>query len=515
MYKETKALHSKGEEEAVSSCIETSQVELETFAGKVFVEWDPEASVTPLAQLSFFIEFLKIGRRFEPWVESCPLQYSSNNAPEKIDVLGSIFLSVLSGHTRFAHITTLVSDCVNAKLLGMNKIVSDDSARRGLKKIDEARGVDWMQDHLKRCYEPLLGTPWILDCDVTVKPLYGHQEGAVVGYNPHKRGRPSHTYHSYMIGNLRLILDVEVQPGNQTAASHSMPGLLDLVRRLDRSMWPEFIRGDCDWGSDSVMGQLEDEGLNYLFKLKKHKKVKELIYKAHNEPGWQLFKDNWEAKADVLEFGKDRIERRVILVRRRIQNDKFIVAEDTRAPRQLSIATIEEPENFKLYEYSVLVTNLEDELVSIVQHYRDRADCENVFDEIKNQWGWGGFTTKDIKTSQLMSRIIALIYNWWNLFVRLVNEDGYIEAIKSRPLLLTGVGRLTESGRQKRLVITSQHAWSSKAQEQLSRVSRLFSVWKADAPQLTDCANWGRIITTIVLQFAEMKGVGPPKLAGT
>jgi hypothetical protein len=32
-----------------------------------------------------------------------------------------------------------------------------------------------------------------------------------------------------------------------------------------------------------------------------------------------------------------------------------------------------------------LVTSLDAEVVTIVQHYRDRADCENNFDEIKNQ----------------------------------------------------------------------------------------------------------------------------------
>ena len=81
----------------------------------------------------------------------------------------------------------------------MRKVVSDDSARRGLKKIDEADGVDWLQTHLQRCYEPLLTQDWILDADVTVKPLYGHQEGAEKGYNPHKPGRPSQAYHTYMI----------------------------------------------------------------------------------------------------------------------------------------------------------------------------------------------------------------------------------------------------------------------------------------------------------------------------
>ncbi len=46
---------------------------------------------------------------------------------------------------------------------------------------------------------------------ILVKPLYGHQEGAEIGYNSQKPGRPSHIYHIYMIADLRLVLDVEVQ----------------------------------------------------------------------------------------------------------------------------------------------------------------------------------------------------------------------------------------------------------------------------------------------------------------
>ena len=72
----------------------------------------------------------------------------------------------------------------------------------------------------------LLSEPWILDADATIKTLYGHQEGAEVGYNPHKPGRPSHTFHTYMIANLRLILNVEVQGGKQVASKNSSPGLM-------------------------------------------------------------------------------------------------------------------------------------------------------------------------------------------------------------------------------------------------------------------------------------------------
>lgn len=47
----------------------------------------------------------------------------------------------------------------------------------------------------------------------------------------------------------------------------------------------------------------------------------------------------------------------------------------------------------------------------LAQLYRDRADAENSFDELKNQWGWGGVTTQDLARSWLMARMMALVYN--------------------------------------------------------------------------------------------------------
>lgn len=77
-------------------------------------------------------------------------------------------------------------------------------------------------------------------------------------------------------------------------------------------------------------------------------------------------------------------------------------------------------QNKPMYEYAVLVTSVpEAEVLTIAQWYRDRADAENVFDELKNQWGWTGFTTHDLRRSQLMARIVALVFNWWSLYVRL------------------------------------------------------------------------------------------------
>ena len=250
-----------------------SNTAVDTYDGKIHIEWDSDASVTPMGQLPYFIQFLKLGGRFDSWVNDSPLFYRSNNAPKKTDVLGSLFLSILSGHKRYAHLTSLISDNVNPSLLGMSKVVSEDSARRGIKKIDEERGVQWLQNHLFDCYEPLLNTSWILDVDTTVKPLYGRQEASEIGYNPQKPGRPSQTYHTYMMANLRLILDVEVKAGNQSHSNHSLPGLIELLNRLPEGGKPEFVRGDIGWGTDIVMGELEVLGQPYLFKLKKSKNV--------------------------------------------------------------------------------------------------------------------------------------------------------------------------------------------------------------------------------------------------
>ncbi len=489
-----KSTHPKGEWILPEKSPLASAMEVETYGGKIHVEWDPTAAVTPIGQLAFFIEFLKLGGRFDRWVDDCPLSYTSNNAPKKIDVMGSLFLSILSGHNRYTHLTALRGDTVNTKLLGMNKVISDDSAIRGLKRMDEVEAVVWLQNHLHSCYEPLLNRPWILDVDVTVKTVYGRQEGAKKGYNPHKPGRPSHTYHSYLMANTRLVLEVAVQPGDQSHACHSLPGLRELLERLPDHCQPTFIRGDCHWGNDTVMTELETMGQDYLFKLRRSKGVKSLIAQVHGQGEWTRFDGDWELKESELQLQGWQGRRRVVIVRRRLKQDTLIGLEYDQSG-QKELALVEGPEDMRLFEYSVLVTSLDDDLIALMQHYRDRADCENNFDEIKNQWGWGGFVTQQLQTSQIMARTVALIYNWWNLFVRLAIPEKHHEAISSRPLLLSSVARLTESGRQRRMVITSTHAQKTLIDRAYTRIHNFFSWLKANAPQLTFQERWSLIVT--------------------
>jgi hypothetical protein len=124
-------VHPQGEQPSV----EAGSAIADTFAGRVHIEWDATAPVTALGQLPFFIDFLKQAGLFDAWVANCPLSLISPNAPKKRDLLGTVLLSVLSGHRRYAHITALRCDPVNPPLLGMRKVLSEDSVRRGLAKV--------------------------------------------------------------------------------------------------------------------------------------------------------------------------------------------------------------------------------------------------------------------------------------------------------------------------------------------------------------------------------------------
>lgn len=490
---------------------ENIKLAVETYGGRVHVEWDPQAAVTPLGQLAFFIEYLKLGGLFDSWVSDCGLSYASPNSPDKRSVLGTLMLSILAGHNRYAHITTIRCDGINPELLGMKKLISEDSMRRALKQVSVLDGSEeWMRKHLGKCYEPLLEEAWILDIDTTVKVLYGRQEGAVVGYNPKKPGRPSHTYHSYFMSNLRLLLDVEVHSGKEIGSKHSASGLWRLIKSLPEKKRPHFIRGDCGFGNDAIMQEAEENDVKYLFKLKQSKNVKSLIEKLMFTSGWEDAGQGWQGLGSSIQLMGWKKYRRVIILRRKISKHSLVEVKKNTKSEQLEFKFGTLANQDYTYEYGVLVTSLPDGILTLAQHYRDRADCENVFDELKNQWGWSGFTTRDIGRCKLVARIIGLVYNWWTLFVRLANPDSHLEAITSRPLLLHSVGKQSSHGGQTFITISSTHGEINKVQKLLNRIVVFFKELKSNTEQLTSEQRWYRILSRSVEKFLNGRQLHPP-----
>lgn len=486
---------------------------VDTPGGRIQVKWDHSASASPNAQLVFFAEFLAATGLYEHWVDSCPLTYASPNAPTKRDVLGTWLLAILAGHNRYAHITGLRGDKVSAQVLGMNKVISEDSLRRALERLSAEQSQTWLVPQLLGSVRMALRTPWILDIDTTIKPLYGNQEGAQIGYNPHKPGRPSHALHTYWVGNLRLVLDVVVSPGKSQSSAQARPGLEAVLDQLSTDEMPALVRGDCGFGNEPFIAELERRKLKYLFKLRQTKGVKSLLTRQFRRDDWSQpgpADQGWSAVEDTLKLTGWDAARRVVILRRQMKADIALsrkVDATTDADGGLLGESGEQIEllmpdpDVKAWEYAVLVTNSEYRLEAIAQLYRDRADAENGFDELKNQWGWGGFTTQDIKRCQTSARAVALIYNWWSWYCRAAKPDSRMEAITSRSLLLAGVGRAVKHGNQTTLYLTPMHAARDKLMAMVNNIREALAHIKRVAEQLPNLDRWNTFLTYLIRQI--------------
>ena len=349
-----------------------------------------------------------------------------------------------------------------------------------------------------------LDRPWVLDLDATIKPLYGRQEGAEIGYNPHKPGRPSHVLHTFWVGNLRLVLDAVLSSGKQHTSGHAKAAMARLLDELGDKA-PALVRGDCGYGNEDIIDVCEQRGLRYLLRLRKTANVKRLIERLFRREDWTQATEasqGWQAIEDELRLSGWSKARRVVVLRRRIKNDIALTAKKHgkhEANEQLVLALPhdEVQDSAQAWEYTVLATNVEYEIAAVGQLYRDRCDCENGFDELKNQWGWGGFTTQDMHRSQVTARAVALVYNWWSWYVRAANPQARREALTSRPLLLAAVGRAASSGNQTTLYLTPMHAEAGLIKSMIANVHAAIQHVKATAEQLPKVDQWRALLAYI------------------
>jgi hypothetical protein len=52
------------------------------------------------------------------------------------------------------------------------------------------------------------------------------------------------------------------------------------------------------------------------------------------------------------------------------------------------------------------------------RHNRERAGAENCFDELKNQWGWAGYTSHRFSSSQIMAPISSRWFTIAGILIR-------------------------------------------------------------------------------------------------
>jgi hypothetical protein len=424
-----------------------------TAGGRVRLSVTDDA-LTPYGGLVPWAAYMKHLGIADNLAADCPVQRTSPNAAPVYDVIQSFMLTALTEGRRFSHVERLREDPTIPELFGMESVVSDDTVRRFFKSVDPVLGAEWIARHAKPMWGALPDRI-IMDWDSTVQSKYGHQEGAEVGYNPSKPGRRSFHPLLGVVAHTRLCPAYRFRSGDTVTATQWKEAMEDAQRWLgDREVW--LNRGDLGLGHDGVMAWHEEQPgrPKFLFKLKLTRGVRAALH--------EVAPDHWQGPASVgaWQVAEGQIKllgwkhpRRVVFARQ-LQG---VVPSNKNG----------EFWDRNKHEFAVYVTNLPPEYNGwqIQGLYRERADTENVFDELKNQWGFSGFCAKARATTELAARLLLMVYNFWVLFVRFIVPHKHTEAKRGRRWFLLIAARLVQSGRQKEVQVAIRGGWAEQLRE--------------------------------------------------
>lgn len=442
--------------------------------------------LTPFGGLIAFASFLDGLGIIERLVETCPVNRTSNNALPVRDILVGFILTCVNEGRRFKDIRYLQNDPVITKAFGIKRrIPSDDTLRRFFEEIQSEDGKQWLYTVNDWLYQSLSDF-YILDWDSTVTTRYGSQEGVEVGFNPHKPGRGSHHPLICTISGVRLCLHMDFRPGDAYTSSGWISTMEEFFSHLPSNKRPFLNRADIGFSSEEFLSwhEIVPSRPHYLFKLRKTKRVQEAI--AH------VTEDQWEGAASfgALQVAESNLmlhgwrkKRRVVLGRRLINKQ---------SPEESGTLF-----GICEYHYYAFVTDLLESQFNtwqIVELYNQRADCENIYDELKNQWGLSGFCSQQSHVTEIAARLLLLSYNLWSVFVRFFSLNNHKEARTSRREFLLFPAQLVESGREKHLNVSVFGTLWEKIKE---GYYRLIFWLKRTAPQLkigSYFGNWAQAI---------------------
>jgi hypothetical protein len=119
------------------------------------------------------------------------------------------------------------------------------------------------------------------------------------------------------------------------------------------------------------MSQCEARQQNHLFRQRSTQGMAQLIQMLERPGGWQTVPDQWAGGEGELQLTGWTRKRRAVVFRRPIE--RATAAGDLPLLEQGGVQVQTGP----LYEYVVLVTNLKENLLTLLPLYRQRADVEN------------------------------------------------------------------------------------------------------------------------------------------
>jgi hypothetical protein len=332
-------------------------------------------------------------------------QPGSNRGYSPVDIIESFLVSIWIGARGFTHSGWLRFDPVLRQIFGWKQVPSQSTYSRFFHKFNWRRN-DEVFPILQRWFLSRLHFDNLtLDLDSSVITRYGEQEGAKVGYNPHKRGRPSHHPLIAFMPEMRMVVNAWLRPGNTVALSNHRAFLDETFSILEEKK-VGLIRADSGFFAGQFMTYFEERNLNYITAVKLFAPIKSEV---SSNKKWVTLKDGIEITEWEYRLPGWKKTRRMIAVRKNIQ--KY-----PKASGKLLLFDWEQTQ----HRYSVFVTNLDLPAQQIWNLYRNRSDAENRIKELKYDFGLDSFCLSKFWATEAAFRFIMLAYNLISLFRQIV-----------------------------------------------------------------------------------------------
>lgn len=308
----------------------------------------------------------------------------------------SIISASLCGIAHLNNVATFTADVLVKSLLGLPHGINKDVISTRFKALGESGARLLEELNGQRLSQQLKGLALnhiILDADSTVKTVYGNQQGASVGYNPHKKGAKSYHPLLLFLSETKWVVNSWFRPGS----TYTSNGIVDFLKQSAARL-PEdariFFRADSGFFSGALFDWLEAMGWDYLVKVKL-KGLKELLAKQQ----WTDVKDHPELW--VCEF--------------MYQCADWKKARPFKAVRWIDtykrVSFMGEPEWIPIYKYACYCTNRDIDTWAAHECYKKRSTSENWIEQVKNQLLAGMTLTHDFWANDILWQLSVMAYN--------------------------------------------------------------------------------------------------------
>lgn len=361
--------------------------------------------ITPWGGMVFLKQMLeKMG--FRELIEQNPdlPERGSNRGYKRSTIIEGFIASIWCGANRFLHTEVTRHDTALGKIFGWKNTPGQDVYKRFFSKFTQAKNHRVSEYFYSWIFDNFKFDNFTLDIDSSVMTRYGVQEGAKKGYNPAKKGRPSHHPLIAFIADVKLVANMWLRSGDTSSANNFLSFLEDTLSKL-KNKTVSLIRLDSGFFQSDILDYLEEKTMEYIVAAKFTHPVQRIIDASTN---WILLDTGIEICEQMYKSNSWKKPRRMVIVRQRIKDRP-------KAPgKQLSLFL--EEEIHRNYRYSAYTTNMKLAPAEVWRTYRGRGDAENRIKELKYDFGFDSFNLQDFYATEAALTFAMIAYNLMSLF---------------------------------------------------------------------------------------------------